>query len=209
MVPVSGGMAGGSIPAGAGEPSSAVRAVSVFGVYPRGCGGAAFNPRITDADAGLSPRVRGSRLDLHRAADRAGSIPAGAGEPRPLPIGQISAKVYPRGCGGAAQRRGLPAPCQGLSPRVRGSLPRRAAIQHRGGSIPAGAGEPAPVVQHFLQRRVYPRGCGGALKWSVSWRITVGLSPRVRGSRALHAGRHAEHGSIPAGAGEPESPRAN
>ena len=55
------------------------------------------------------------------------------------------------------------------------------------GSIPACAGEPArskPSVT--TESRVYPRVCGGALNacTRVRLRKTVGLSPRVRGSRA-------------------------
>ena len=58
----------GSIPACAGEPTSAVTAdqlQSRQGVYPRVCGGAALDlvDRVRPCSVGLSPRVRGSRID--------------------------------------------------------------------------------------------------------------------------------------------------
>ena len=91
----------GSIPAGAGEPSGSFSATCLFGVYPRGCGGAFFSFLLVLRSQGLSPRVRGSRVRI--CMDRAahGSIPAGAGEP--LWQGRLDStpRVYPRGCGGA------------------------------------------------------------------------------------------------------------
>ena len=51
---------------------------------------------------------------------------------------------------------------------------------------------------------VYPRGCGGADASVGSLRVTVGLSPRVRGSlKPTHENGRVIR-SIPAGAGEPE-----
>ena len=53
--------------------------------------------------------------------------------------------------------------------------------------------------------RVYPRGCGGASIRGKLVRLLQGLSPRVRGSRPEAGQQGADHGSIPAGAGEPPS----
>ena len=111
--------------------------------------------------------------------------------------------VYPRGCGGAASGVADGAPHEGLSPRVRGS---QAAAECGGavlGSIPAGAGEPAPHRPARAPARVYPRGCGGA-QWPPMWSLTAwGLSPRVRGSRCSPGLAADRSWSIPAGAGEP------
>ena len=49
-----------SIPARAGEPPSSRKASSAGGVYPRACGGTAWNRRTWPAIPGLSPRVRGN-----------------------------------------------------------------------------------------------------------------------------------------------------
>ncbi len=91
----------------------------------------------------------------------------------------------------------------GLSPRVRGNLPR--AAQWRGylGSIPACAGEPRAARKRSLQRRVYPHVCGGTASTYTFGGGNSGLSPRVRGNRCKPAPPPSGRGSIPACAGEP------
>ncbi len=74
------------------------------------------------------------------------------------------------------------------------------------GSIPAGAGEPGPIISVTSLGWVYPRGCGGAKNRLGITEPVPGLSPRVRGSPAFGKGHDAATGSIPAGAGEPLSP---
>ena len=54
----------------------------------------------------------------------------------------ISPTVYPRVCGGTAQRALKVAPQNGLSPRVRGNLTGKTGRRQVPGSIPACAGEP-------------------------------------------------------------------
>ena len=172
---------------------------------------------------GLSPRVRGSLEARLVIGGLAGSIPAGAGEPPRSGSARRPSRVYPRGCGGAWLPTSTSPPIMGLSPRVRGSLdsvplatadlglsPRvrgsrglpleRAAEK---GSIPAGAGEPGSPACRSLASRVYPRGCGGAEAIHQAFLDSMGLSPRVRGSRQGHPRRRQRQGSIPAGAGEP------
>ena len=53
-------------------------------VYPRVCGGAIVTTRAELHAEGLSPRVRGSQLEIGFVQIRLGSIPACAGEPRTL-----------------------------------------------------------------------------------------------------------------------------
>ena len=50
---------------------------------------------------------------------------------------------------------------------------------------------------------VYPRVCGGADRRDTNALVSEGLSPRVRGSRALPQALTVRVGSIPACAGEP------
>ena len=80
-------LAAGSIPACAGEPSSA-------GVGWRRC------RRL----AGLSPRVRGNRGRSIRPSTRKWSIPACAGEPSIRTSDLLERLVYPRVCGGTCRR---------------------------------------------------------------------------------------------------------
>ncbi len=55
--------------------------------------------------------------------------------------------------------------------------------------------------------RVYPRGCGAARARRAVAASMRGLSPRVRGSLSRGWGNHLPLGSIPAGAGQPQSRR--
>ena len=69
--------------------------------------------------------------------------------------------VYPRVCGGTADKSGPSALQEGLSPRVRGNHHTTVLYAVRKGSIPACAGEPFPSMFSGLYDRVYPRVCGG------------------------------------------------
>ncbi len=143
---------GRSIPACAGEPAPRRHPRRIRPVYPRVCGGTIYNPKTTQRDGGLSPRVRGNRINYFRRSFPPRSIPACAGEPvgrHRLGHGQ---KVYPRVCGGT---RILPAagdPQAGLSPRVRGNPVRPSCRSEVIRSIPACAGEPVGDPQGIARR---------------------------------------------------------
>ena len=134
---------------------------------------------------GLSPRVRGNQDLDELAASRAGSIPAGAGEPLARTTSPGRERVYPRGCGGTVE-------CV-----VWASAPTW--------SIPAGAGEPELLASRDAVQGVYPRGCGGTGPNADTRPSVPGLSPRVRGNLLLQELHLVGEGSIPAGAGEPRA----
>ena len=115
-------LASGSIPAGAGKPTTQwlARPVTWRWVYPRGRGEAFWKASSRVRAWGLSPRARGSPWAGAADALRPGSIPAGAGKPRSCSPTGMMRWVYPRGRGEAhvsVRLRRL----QGLSPRARGS----------------------------------------------------------------------------------------
>ena len=151
-------------------------------VYPRVGGGNRphFSGKITSR--GLSPRGRGKRAVevAHRVAQ--GSIPAWAGETRPIASCRASAAVYPRVGGGNRREVGKRAFGEGLSPRGRGKLRILPGWPIDPRSIPAWAGETAP-------------GC-----WLPP--IKPGLSPRGRGKRRVISYGRLSGRSIPAWAGE-------
>ena len=93
-------IAGGSIPACAGEPRADCRHCRYAEVYPRVCGGTHHCEGVTTAFAGLSPRVRGNPLYRLRSGECRRSIPACAGEPEGGPVRRRRRQVYPRVCGG-------------------------------------------------------------------------------------------------------------
>ena len=71
----------GTIPACAGEPGCWTARSRSSGDYPRVCGGTMVARSILKKWAGLSPRVRGNRLQPVCGGHGRGTIPACAGEP--------------------------------------------------------------------------------------------------------------------------------
>ena len=86
---------------------------------------------------------------------------------------------------------------------MRGNHRRRPRARNRSGSIPAHAGEPRRSRRSGRWWWVYPRACGGTVASPDHSSRVSGLSPRMRGNRALHGRIPGAWGSIPAHAGEP------
>ena len=196
----------GSIPACAGEPDFVYCFNDGGGVYPRVCGGTLRDIRGLLPMWGLSPRVRGNPCRRRRCPCRHGSIPACAGEPCRRHQWPTTLRVYPRVCGGTLPSSFWWLADKGLSPRVRGNLLQRVALERQRGSIPACAGEPPRPSRRPPAGRVYPRVCGGTFATSVLERTFAGLSPRVRGNLRRRRADRRPAGSIPACAGEPARP---
>ena len=174
--------------------------------YPRGCGGTCSTVPGSGFGAGLSPRVRGNLSCKGCCDDRKGPIPAGAGEPHPRRLQWVQCRAYPRGCGGTSKRAIVAHSWTGLSPRVRGNLAEGVDVPSCDGPIPAGAGEPFPLIDTSAGTRAYPRGCGGTSLTPVTAMPDKGLSPRVRGNLGEQCYSFSPLGPIPAGAGEPARP---
>ena len=149
-----------SIPACAGSPRSMTTMRGRREVYPRVCGVTNLNVIHTDADEGLSPRVRGHRRQMTTAPTRGGSIPACAGSPDPPHDASSPPGVYPRVCGVTYPIADEEIRQTGLSPRVRGHPPANTPSRQKKGSIPACAGSPRPRRGAGRGLQVYPRVCG-------------------------------------------------
>ena len=193
----------GSIPACAGEPSSASIQNRTLVVYPRVCGGTRRPRRCRRAGPGLSPRVRGNRRQGAAAVGGIRSIPACAGEPKSGRARTAPKQVYPRVCGGTQRRLAGATLLSGLSPRVRGNRVSSSRQPQEGGSIPACAGEPGGQLCNCIAAEVYPRVCGGTNPASNRPPAGTGLSPRVRGNQPDVDYNTQAIRSIPACAGEP------
>ena len=108
---------------------------------------------------------------------------------------------HPRGCGAHRIMSSMSLPWAGSSPRVRGSRISFCTSKIVIGIIPAGAGLTCSKNFKVYIWRDHPRGCG-AHRTSVPMSfVTVGSSPRVRGSLIDVVMRLTDHGIIPAGAG--------
>ena len=159
-----------------------------------------------DADptrAGLSPRVRGNRLQIRRGYGRGRSIPACTGEPPAPASATLLAGVYPRVYGGTAPGSSRHFGVSGLSPRVRGNRRCHCPDLCQVGSIPACTGEPIRTGNCWRRGRVYPRVYGGTRRLCMREQPRNGLSPRVRGNRKRSWECRSCGGSIPACTGEP------
>ena len=88
-----------SIPACAGKPTLESCPVTFSAIYPRVCGETTINGLATFNYAGLSPRVRGNRIDAMTSLTDVGSIPACAGKPHLPRQSSPGESVYPRVCG--------------------------------------------------------------------------------------------------------------
>ena len=172
-------------------------------VYPRACGGAAIAVLRRGGLRGLSPRMRGSQFLRAIGAVDLGPIPAPAGKPYRVRLPRGVSWAYPRACGEAAAQ-GRPRACRaGLSPRLRGSLPRCRHGQALLGPIPAPAGKPPRWWPDRPRQRAYPRACREAGRKSEGQLRKEGLSPRLQGSPRLRRRDARLSGPIPAHAGEP------
>ncbi len=192
-----------SIPAWAGEPPAPRPPAGGPAVYPRVGGGTQVAITAACRQSGLSPRGRGNPPDRRPVAGGGGSIPAWAGEPQQGGKSCLMTWVYPRVGGGTSRNGSGSEPDGGLSPRGRGNplVNRSTACSLR--SIPAWAGEPAPVDPGSLPPTVYPRVGGGTLPSQRIQRTRLGLSPRGRGNPISSGKSGFNVRSIPAWAGEP------
>ena len=154
---------------------------------------------------GLSPRVRGNRVDVDTVSRFEGSIPACTGEPHLNVPTHVSAKVYPRVYGGTISSHHRVTNSMGLSPRVRGNHLARVLADPGLGSIPACTGEPLALKNRNGRCWVYPRVYGGTIIEVLVAGASDGLSPRVRGNLFTLQGDRVDVGSIPACTGEPRT----
>ena len=148
------------IPACAGNSPSIAPAIDARTVHPRVCGELTGSAPLTSWPSGSSPRVRGTLGRRARVQPRRRFIPACAGNSTPPPKRFGAAAVHPRVCGELPIRRFLPPLGVGSSPRVRGTLPRVAVLDHDQRFIPACAGNSGGKPWRSPRRTVHPRVCG-------------------------------------------------
>ena len=89
----------------------------------------------------------------------------------------------------------------GSSPRLRGTLTRRAGLVMRSRFIPAPAGNAAGYPESNALIAVHPRACGERRCSQTQTMPCTGSSPRLRGTPGTTAGRQRDDRFIPAPAG--------
>ena len=174
-----------SIPAHAGEPTSASCAVSTVKVYPRPRGGTLAAALLVSEAPGLSPPTRGNRFGCWLTPAIRRSIPAHAGEPLTARRGLGAKRVYPRPRGGTVDAVDPADYAGGLSPPTWGNLRHAPAARFAARSIPAHAGEPTDANHARRSVSVYPRPRGGTTPSRRADPYVDGLSPPTRGNRCM------------------------
>ena len=177
-----------------------------YSVHPRVCGERDAQDLLSDAQAGSSPRVRGTVRADDPEGDLCRFIPACAGNGARKRAGKRTSPVHPRVCGERAVRHHPGRVCAGSSPRVRGT----GVVDHdqfaRERFIPACAGNGHRSHDGASREPVHPRVCGERSRHCVKLARSAGSSPRVRGTVRRAQFRHPGNRFIPACAGNGPSP---
>ena len=151
-------------------------------VHPRACGEHGMRKSSGIGASGSSPRMRGTHLNTVARSGMSRFIPAHAGNTIIEPSSAPAPTVHPRACG--EHVGGSPAfdPASGSSPRMRGTQ-----IDKNSGStiirfIPAHAGNTRSATMSQSTPTVHPRACGEHAFMAWSCGLTIGSSPRMRGT---------------------------
>ena len=189
------------IPADAENTDAADAAKAMVAVHPRGCGEHPCMTAKKPVPAGSSPRGRGTHDEDGHVTPPPRFIPAWAGNTAPASPAMARFPVHPRVGGEHPCAGSIHLSEDGSSPRGRGTRWISARRLQHSRFIPAGAGNAVALSQQSLPVTVHPRGCGEHQVAHLWKTLTVGSSPRVRGTlRWTYGGGKAQR-FIPAGAG--------
>ena len=197
---------GGIIPAHAGLTAYSISFAHCARDHSRVCGAHSASMAQRTTRSGSSPRMRGSLHEARRNRLTSGIIPAYAGLTRPLVGAPNGRRDHPRACGAHSSFPSRQSDCQGSSPRMRGSLLLRAALDEEAGIIPAHAGLTCGAALLPLPRGDHPRACGAHQTLDLKLTDSQGSSPRMRGSPWVVRPGRAADGIIPAHAGLTHAP---
>ena len=111
----------GIIPAYAGNTNLQGIGIAQWRDHPRVCGEHPTLPWISPRSRGSSPRMRGTRWDVHRWPLPAGIIPAYAGNTHRRAGRTPFVRDHPRVCGEHHRTQSHPYASMGSSPRMRGT----------------------------------------------------------------------------------------
>ena len=194
------------IPAPAGNRSRGPEPRHQSSVHPRACGEQFGGRDRVSVLTGSSPRLRGTVQPVSRPREESRFIPAPAGNSPKATNQSRKETVHPRACGEQAGTCDGSVRVNGSSPRLRGT-----AMGVRAGVlvvrfIPAPAGNSCTAFRLHWWETVHPRACGEQSRVKIAESLSVGSSPRLRGTgpgwgRSRHLIRF-----IPAPAGNSATP---
>ena len=150
----------GLIPACAGKTPRLWHLGALRRAHPRVCGENHAAAILAALRSGSSPRVRGKRGALPRLVRVLGLIPACAGKTLTAYLDGGTYTAHPRVCGENLEQSVGAVNTVGSSPRVRGKLNTRRAVELEERLIPACAGKTFSFVCCEIVERAHPRVCG-------------------------------------------------
>ena len=155
---------------------------------------------------GSSPRIRGEWCENPPLEGQSGIIPANTGRIFVRRVSSAPDTDHPREYGENDISAGFVAGGTGSSPRIRGEYMADQNPVYTGGIIPANTGRISPKSSATILTRDHPREYGENLKCGLSFSVTGGSSPRIRGEyrSPRHGGR--DRGIIPANTGRMSTP---
>ena len=169
--------------------------------HPRVCGEHSCMHCMQSIPEGSSPRMRGTHLVHLQLDDRAGIIPAYAGNTFEGVGPCVFCGDHPRVCGEHMSNFTYWKLHEGSSPRMRGTPPFRKEVIAMCGIIPAYAGNTYRRCAGWPAKRDHPRVCGEHRLHASGFLHPQGSSPRMRGTHAARAANRMAGGIIPAYAG--------
>ena len=157
---------------------------------------------------GSSPRIRGTQSAAPSLLIRLGLIPAHTGNPPQYPAVSHHDWAHPRAYGEPLTARvDFPVP-PGSSPCIRGTRRKKAQTFAPSGLIPAHTGNPSPGARAGKLSSAHPRAYGEPRLQTRRSRLSMGSSPRIRGTRSFLKSISCCRGLIPAHTGNPLSHKA-
>ena len=150
---------------------------------------------------GSSPRLRGTLGTKLPTPTPSRFIPAPAGNTSVSTAGNSVASVHPRACGEHGSSTLVGPANRGSSPRLRGTHFRSPDGGRSARFIPAPAGNTSSLRRRSVIDAVHPRACGEHPNWSTRRLMSLGSSPRLRGTPLAGIGPDRTQRFIPAPAG--------
>ena len=191
----------GIIPAYAGNTGCPSVWPCVRWDHPRVCGEHRSMPDYCQWRWGSSPRMRGTPRTITTSTLPVGIIPAYAGNTIIKSALGICSGDHPRVCGEHWQCPSCFCSTRGSSPRMRGTQVFRNRLRTVFGIIPAYAGNTNSTSHTLGTSGDHPRVCGEHRLAICSLGMSMGSSPRMRGTRLLLVFQVIRAGIIPAYAG--------
>ena len=146
------------------------------------CGEQVFIIHRINRYRGSSPRVRGTAPGIAGLRLAGRFIPACAGNRKNNSYVNLNKTVHPRVCGEQSTDYPPNPTPPGSSPRVRGTVLNKHFLMGQRRFIPACAGNRDALAQWHLHKAVHPRVCGEQRPPRIILFVTLGSSPRVRGT---------------------------